>query len=202
PAVHCGATYTQRKGRGRYEGEPTCASANLIAGVQGCTYGCLGFGDCFRACAFDAIHVVDGLATVDYDKCVGCGACETACPRHIISMVPFKIGRMLVIKCSNQDGGKDVKAVCEVGCIGCKACARNADGLFVMDGNLPRIDYDKYDPTNMDAAKLAVTKCPMKRIESIGKPSAKDLEATRDEEMPTLVTADFRTTVDQTDWQG
>ena len=30
---------------------------------------------CERTCKFDAIHVVDGVARVDYDKCKGCGMC-------------------------------------------------------------------------------------------------------------------------------
>ncbi len=66
PAVHCGAHYDDRLGRHDYFGEQTCGAANLTAGVQGCTYGCLGFGYCVKVCDFDAIHVVDGLATVDY----------------------------------------------------------------------------------------------------------------------------------------
>lgn len=33
-----------------YIGEQRCGPANLVTDVQGCTYGCLGFGDCTRAC--------------------------------------------------------------------------------------------------------------------------------------------------------
>ncbi|HUS46607.1 MAG TPA: RnfABCDGE type electron transport complex subunit B [Phycisphaerae bacterium] len=201
PVVHCGATYDQRLGRNEYRGEPTCTAANLIAGVQGCTYGCLGLGDCERACSFDAVHMVDGLATIDYDRCVGCGACERACPRHIISMVPFKAERMLVVACSNKDFGKDVKAVCKVGCLGCKACTRASD-LFTVEDNISRIDYDKYDPEKMDAANVALTKCPMKRIVEVGKPSAKDLAAVADEAASDIVAPDFKTTVDKTEWHG
>jgi RnfABCDGE-type electron transport complex B subunit len=202
PAVHCGANYDQRKGHMDYQGEKSCSAANLVNGVQGCTYGCLGFGDCVAACKFDAIHVVEGLATVDYDQCVGCGACETACPRHIISMVPFKNERMLIVACSNKDMGKDVRAVCEVGCLGCKACERASGGAIKVSDNLPTIDYDQYDPASMDAAIMAMEKCPMKRFVSIGKPSAKDLEAVKDQDVPPIVKADFKTTVDDTEWRG
>ena len=52
--VHCAARRDQRLGRRDYRGEPTCAAANLVAGVQGCTYGCLGLGDCVRACPHGA----------------------------------------------------------------------------------------------------------------------------------------------------
>ena len=174
PVVHCGAHCEDRLKQHEYrDGEQTCAAANLVSGVQGCTYGCLGLGDCVAACNYDAIHIVDGLATVDYEKCVGCGACERACPRHIISMVPFKAEKMLVVNCSSRDFGKDVKAVCKVGCIGCKACARFSE-LIEMADNLPRINYDDYDP---DKLTEALQKCPTKSLVYVGTPSEKDKAA-------------------------
>ncbi len=202
PVVHCGATYAQRKGRMKYLGESTCSAANLVNGLQFCTYGCMGFGDCVSACAFDAIHVEEGLATVDYEKCVGCGACAKVCPRNIISMVPFKVERMLAILCSNRDMGKDVRAVCEVGCIGCKACERASQGAVTMKDNLPVIDYDQYDPDAMDATLMAMQKCPMQRFLYVGKPTPEDLEKVKDEAAPGVVKADFKTSVDQTEWRG
>lgn len=201
PVIHCRATYAERLGRLPYQGEATCASANLVAGVQGCTYGCMGFGDCVRACAFDAIHVVNGLATVDYEKCTGCGACAKVCPRNIITMVPFKKSRMLVVGCSNQDTGKDVKDVCKIGCIGCKACQKRST-MFKIENNLPTIDYNAYDPDQLDAAMIAVEKCPVKGLIFVGQPTREEQEGVKDEETPTLVTADFKTTVDDTEWQG
>jgi RnfABCDGE-type electron transport complex B subunit len=172
--VHCAAHEDQRLQRTEYHGERSCAAANLVPYVQGCTYGCLGFGDCVRACQYDAIHVVRGLATVDYDRCIGCGACVRACPRKIISMVLFKSDRMLVVACSNQDFGRDVKAVCEVGCIGCRACARNND-LIKMEGELPRIDYDKYDP-QAEYGAIAHA-CKRDSLIFVGKPGANESAA-------------------------
>ncbi len=202
PVVHCGATYEDRLKRNEYrDGERTCAAANLVAGVQGCTYGCLGFGDCEASCNYDAIHVIDGLATVDYAKCVGCGACERACPRHIISMVPFKAERMLVVSCSNQDFGKDVKAVCKVGCIGCKACERFGK-VFTVEDNISRINYEAYDPEHPDQVAKAVEKCPAKRLQYVGIPSRRDLDATADDELPAVVEAHPETTVDKTEFRG
>ncbi len=202
PVIHCRATFKERLHRKPYEGEPSCSAANLVAGVQGCTYGCLGMGDCVRSCAFDAIHVRDGLATVDYEKCTGCGACARVCPRNIITMVPFKRSRMLVVGCSNQDMGRDVKEVCTIGCIGCKACQKRSGDRIKMANNLPVIDYDTYDPETVDATQVAVEKCPVKNLIFVGKPTPKDQAEVRDQEAPVIVTADFKTTVDDTEWQG
>ena len=204
PIVHCGAHYEDRLKRTDYVGgEATCAGANLVGGVQGCTYGCLGFGECVGACKYDAVHVVDGLATVDYVACIGCGACAKVCPRNIISMVPFKSERMPAIACSNKDFGKDVKAVCTVGCIGCKGCTRVSDLFVIGEGtNLPHIDYDRYDPAVHTDLNVVFDKCPMKRVMDFGKPTPEDLAALEGEEAPAIAEADFKTTVDETEWRG
>ena len=200
PVVHCRAKLEDRLQRTPYDGEPTCAAANLVSGVQGCIYGCLGFGDCARACAFDAIHITDGLAVVDYEKCTGCGACARVCPRNIITMVPFKRDRMLVVACSNKDIGKEVKDVCTVGCIGCRACGKRSPLFRFGDGNLPEIDYDTYDPEHLEGVDQAVEKCPMHGLIYVGKPTPRDMAAPG--EVPAVVMADFKTTVDDTEWQG
>ena len=201
PVVHCGAGYSNRLNRHEYFGEMRCAGANLVADVQGCVYGCLGFGDCERACEYDAIHVRDGLAVVDYEKCVGCKACAKACPRNIITMAPFKSEQMLAVACSNLDTGKEVKAVCSIGCIGCKACTRFSN-LFKMDEGLCTIDYDGYETECTPDLIKAMEKCPQKRLVFVGKPSPRDLEKTKDEVLPEVIAADFKTTVDDTEWRG
>lgn len=199
--VHCGATSEQRKGATEYRGEPTCTAANLVADVQACVYGCLGLGDCVVSCDYDAIHVVDGVARVDYRRCTGCGACVDACPRGIISRIPFKAERVLVVACANQDFGADVRAVCTVGCVGCTACTK-LSGLLVMDDhNLPVVDYGAYDPATADFTR-AIEKCPMESLLWVGTPSATDIEATKDEELPARVDATFDTTVERAEWWG
>ena len=198
--MHCTARRDNRLLRTEYRGEPSCTAANLVAGIQGCTYGCLGMGDCARACGYDAIHVIDGLATIDYAKCVGCKACSRSCPRNLISMVPFKAEKMFVIGCSNKDLGNDAKAVCDMGCIGCKACTKVNPDLFSMDGNVPVFNYDGYEP---DADLLPVLdKCPRESLIFVGRPTAKDLAAVADEEVPDRIEGDFKTTVDETEWRG
>lgn len=41
---------------------------------------CVGCGACLRACAYDAIRIVDKLAQIDLQKCTLCGACVQSCP--------------------------------------------------------------------------------------------------------------------------
>ena len=58
-----------------------CSSKDKGAQVRkACTNGCIGCMKCEKTCKFDAIHVVDNLATIDYDKCKNCGMCAKACP--------------------------------------------------------------------------------------------------------------------------
>lgn len=194
--VHCAATRDQRLKLQPYNGEKTCSAANLVPGVQGCSYGCLGYGDCFDVCEYDAITMNNGLAVIDPKKCTGCKACVSACPRGIITMVPFKNTEVLVVACSNKDKGPLVKEVCSIGCIGCSACARPSDGLLAMEDNLPELDYDKYDG-HFDFAK-SIEKCPRESLVFIGEPSRKkEVQGT-----PERIEADFETTVDKTEWWG
>ncbi|PID39056.1 MAG: electron transporter RnfB [Proteobacteria bacterium] len=201
PVVHCGACYDDRLGRSPYRGEQRCGPANLVTDIQGCIYGCLGFGDCTRACKYDAIHIENGLARVDYEKCVGCGACAKVCPRNIITMAPFKQDRMLVVECSNMDAGKDVKGVCKVGCLGCKACER-ASGMFAVVNNLATINYDYYTRENLESGLVATKKCPRNRLLFVGIPSDKDILAVDDEDLNDVIVPDFKTSVDDTEWRG
>lgn len=71
-----------------YNGALTCAAlAFLWGGQRVCNVGCLGLGDCIRSCRFDAIKMdPEGYPVVDEVRCVGCGACEKACPKNIITV--------------------------------------------------------------------------------------------------------------------
>ena len=69
-----------------------------------------------------------------------------------------------------------------------------------MEGNLPAIDYDRYDlATDFTAA---LEKCPREGMIYIGHPTPEDLAELADEPMPDRVEADFKTTVDETQWRG
>jgi len=161
PVVHCLAHTDDKTYYATYQGIQSCIAANALANVQACNFGCLGFGDCVRACNFDALHIVDGLATVDYQKCTGCGACSKACPRDLIEMVPFSHEDMMVVACSSKESGKSTRSMCKVGCIGCNLCAKQAD-MFSVENNLAVIDYEKY--ATGDREQTAMNKCPTKVI--------------------------------------
>ena len=65
----------------RVQGIQTCAAAaTLYGGPKTCTFACIGLGDCTKVCKFDAIHIVDGVAKVDKDKCTGCVPAPTSAP--------------------------------------------------------------------------------------------------------------------------
>ena len=63
----------------------TCANQEKgKAAMSVCAVSCIGCGLCEKECKKDAIHVVNGVAVVDYDKCVGCKLCTKVCPRDSI----------------------------------------------------------------------------------------------------------------------
>ena len=118
----CGQNYKQYT----YVGIHDCVAASKLpgGGDLGCAYGCLGLGSCEKACPFDAIHVIDGVARVDEEKCKACNKCVDICPRHIIALEPYKTKRHVTIPCSSHDKGVDARKVCDNGCIGCSLCAK------------------------------------------------------------------------------
>ena len=71
-----------------YLGVNSCrAQAALSGGQRVCNVGCIGLGDCVRACQFGALKMgPQGYPVVVAEKCVGCGACETVCPKHVMKV--------------------------------------------------------------------------------------------------------------------
>ncbi|HHT9139566.1 MAG TPA: RnfABCDGE type electron transport complex subunit B [Candidatus Tripitaka californicus] len=49
-----------------------------------CDNPCIACMKCQKACPFDAIHVTNNLAVIDYNKCTSCGECVKVCPTNII----------------------------------------------------------------------------------------------------------------------
>ena len=148
------------KVKAEYEGFQDCVAASKIGGngPLSCKFGCLGFGTCVKACKYDAISVVNGVAKVNEDRCVGCMACAAACPRNLI--VPVEPNRNVVIACASLAKGAVTTRGCTVGCIGCglckKICPKDA---ITIEKNLAIIDY-----TKCDNCGLCATVCPKKLI--------------------------------------
>lgn len=152
--VKCRGIHASKKGR--YAGLTDCAAATRIAGngPNVCAYGCLGFGNCVKACPTGAISVVDGVARVDHELCTGCMACASACPRGIIEAVPYS--QDIVVACSSKEKGAALRKFCDIGCIGCKLCEKTCehDAIHVVD-NLAAIDY-----TKCVSCSACAEKCP------------------------------------------
>jgi uncharacterized Fe-S center protein len=58
---------------------------------------CNGCGACIKACAHNAIPMVDGKARISVEACVGCSRCITACPQKAIN-VQWNESSALVMK--------------------------------------------------------------------------------------------------------
>jgi RnfABCDGE-type electron transport complex B subunit len=156
-AVRCKGGAHDAKERAVYQGIQDCNAAEVVAGgPKACTFGCLGFGTCVKACPFDAMGMSEeGLPVVFEDKCTGCGSCVEPCPRGIMELIPRN--QPVYLGCVSQDKGKLVKAVCSVGCSGCKACTTpkwTPSKALKMDGNIPVI------PSTWEDFQTAVKKCP------------------------------------------
>ncbi len=157
--LHC-AGGKKVKNKFTYYGILECTAANLaLGGQKECSFGCLGFGTCERICPFGAIKMSEhDLPIVDAEKCKACNKCIAACPKKLFSLIPANAA--VVIACKSYDLGKNTKAVCPVGCIGCKLCEKACvfDAISV-NNNLAVIDYAK-----CTSCGKCVSVCPMKTI--------------------------------------
>lgn len=142
-----------------FDGTLSCFSiSQLKGGDKLCEYACLGYGDCVKKCAFGALSIKDGILSVDYEKCTGCGVCATVCPKKVIKIMPKKT--KVYVKCSSLDKGVNVKDRCTTGCIGCKICEKTCQeqAISVVD-NLAVINYDR-----CTGCGVCAQKCPKKII--------------------------------------
>lgn len=158
--VKCAGTCDKAKQDYEYYGIHDCVMVNMMqnGGPKSCSYGCLGEGSCVKACPFDAIHIVDGVAVVDKDACKACGKCITACPKNLIELVPYE--QKHLVQCHSQDKGKDVMAACSVGCIGCKMCQKVCEfDAVTIENNIAHID-----PAKCTNCGKCAEKCPKKII--------------------------------------
>jgi len=144
----CNGSPESRPKTSSYLGVPDCRIANsLYLGETDCAYGCLGYGDCVKACTFDAIYMNNetGLPVVKDDKCVACGACVKACPRNLLELrKKAKKDRKIYVACSNCDKGGPARRACKVACIACGKCVKVcAFEAVTIENNLAYIDAAK-----------------------------------------------------------
>jgi Fe-S-cluster-containing hydrogenase component 2 len=125
-----------------YQGARECGvAADLMGGFLACEDGCLGLGDCARACPLSAIEVREGKVRVDEGKCTGCGICARVCPRGIIKLVP--VDARVFLACNSPRPGKIVAAACSKGCLVCRLCERACEQRAItIENNLPLINLE------------------------------------------------------------
>jgi Na+-translocating ferredoxin:NAD+ oxidoreductase RNF subunit RnfB len=142
---------------GEYRGVDSCRAATLVAGGgKGCSWGCLGLGDCATVCDFDAIFMnPQELPEVNADLCTACGDCVDICPRDLFSLQP--VTHRLWVACKNLEKGEAAEAECVVACNGCGRCAQDApEDLISINNHLAVVDYSK----NALASRVAIDRCP------------------------------------------
>lgn len=143
--------------RATYGASQTCRGAALIAGGgKGCSWGCLGLGDCEAVCDFGAIHMNEhDLPVVDLERCTACNDCVEVCPKGLFSLQSVK--NHLWVACRSLAEGDAALAECAVACTACGRCAADAKQVGVtMCNNLPLLDYSQ----NSRFSKDIIQRCP------------------------------------------
>jgi Na+-translocating ferredoxin:NAD+ oxidoreductase subunit B len=164
---HCGGGKAASR-RFDYSGVMTCATVSRTAGGDlACPAGCFGYGDCARACPFDAIIMDErGLPVIDLDRCTGCEVCVRECPRGNIGLLSMvREEGAVAVRCNSHDRPKMRKDYCSMCCIACKKCEKAcpSDAIHVID-LLAVVDYDK-----CIACGMCVEVCPQECIDLTGR---------------------------------
>ncbi len=158
--VKCSGTCEVAGNNYDYTGPKDCRSAVMAPGrgSKQCDYGCLGFGSCMKVCDNDAIHILDGVAVIDEEKCGSCGKCVNACPMGLIELVPYE--SKVRVACASADKGPVTMKACKAGCIGCGICVKTCQfSAVTVENNVAHIDYDK-----CTGCTACAQKCPKKVI--------------------------------------
>ena len=158
--VKCQGTCDRTRADYAYQGVEDCQIMAFVpgGGPKSCHYGCMGYGSCVKACPFDAIHIVDGVAVVDKENCKACGKCIAACPKHLIELIPYTAKHM--VACSSADKGPVAMKACDMACIGCGICVKNCpQGAVTVENLHAHIDQEK-----CTGCGICKEKCPKKAI--------------------------------------
>ncbi len=143
---HCHCQHENVKTVAVYSGIQTCRGASLFGlggGWLDCRYGCLGYGDCMKACPFGAIRMgKDRRPVVDEEKCTGCTKCSVACPRNLMAV--DAIDKYVHVLCHNRDKGAMANKICAHACIACRKCEKICPvQAITVPNNLAEIDHEK-----------------------------------------------------------
>lgn len=172
--VRCGGSFCSRARTNEFDGAQSCAViSTLYGGETGCTWGCLGKGDCVVVCNFDAIEVnpETGLPEVDQEKCTACGACVKACPKAIIELRKKGVkSRRIFVSCVNKDKGAVARKACSAACIGCGKCVKTCPfEAITLENNLAYID-----PAKCKLCRKCAAECPTGAIWEVNFPPKKE----------------------------
>ena len=172
--VRCNGGKCNTKPKVNFEGFDNCLYAHMtFASEGGCSNGCLGLGNCVKACNFDAIHInpETQLPEVDEEKCVACGACVKTCPRSVIELRnKGKNSRRVFVSCINQEKGAAAKKNCESACIGCGKCVKACPFEAIsINNNVAYIDFNK-----CKLCRKCVAECPTGAIHAVNFPIKKE----------------------------
>ena len=171
--LRCNGTCEFRPRTSHYDGVSSCAVvSHLYGGETGCSYGCLGSGDCVVSCSFDALYMdpLTGLPVVDEKKCTACGACIKACPKNLFELRKrWKGDKKIYVACMNKDRGALAGKNCKVACIGCSKCLKMCPYEAITINNyLAFIDSEK-----CRLCRKCVPVCPTNSIIEFGFPLKK-----------------------------
>ena len=158
--VKCAGTCDKTTQNYEYSGVQDCAMVKFVpdGGAKSCSHGCLGYGNCVKACPFGAISIQNGIAVIDKEKCKACGKCIATCPKNLIELIPYDAKQ--AVACNSKDKGTDVRVACKTGCIGCMICTKQCEtGAITVENNVAKIDYSKCNGCGKCAEK-----CPQKII--------------------------------------
>lgn len=158
--VACAGDCDKAKQDYDYYGVQDCGKMAFVpgGGPKSCGSGCLGYGSCVKVCPFDAIHVVNGVAVVDREACKACGKCVAACPKHLISLIPYRA--KYAVACSSKDKGPVTMKACQAGCIGCGICVKNCPSQAVAVTEFHAV----IDQEKCAGCGVCAEKCPKKII--------------------------------------